>query len=191
AIADALAAERVDVVLAPILALEGAEARHFEVSVRLRSASGDLIDARSVASGAGLLPLLDALNVRHAAGFALNLDRRGRSGAVFSTVAGESLESDGFVGDVAGRYAQGIANRMVLSFAQAEMRGLGPAQIAALGELADLGFRFALTGVADLDMDFDALKATGFQFVKLDAAIFLGGLPCGGSIVPASDLCLH
>ncbi|MEQ1893173.1 MAG: hypothetical protein ABL998_11560, partial [Planctomycetota bacterium] len=107
AIADALAAERVDVVLAPILALAGADARHFEVSVRLRTPDGELIDARNVASGAGLLPLLDALSVRHAAGFALNLERRGRSGAVFSNVAGESLESDGFVGDVAGRYAQG------------------------------------------------------------------------------------
>ncbi len=191
AVADALAAERVDVVLAPILALAGEEARHFEVSVRLRSVEGELLDDRAIASAAGLLPLLDALSVRHAAGFALKLERRGRAGAVFSTIGGQSLESEGFVGDVSGRYAQGIADRMVLSFAQAEMRGLGPAQMAAIGDLADLGFRFALTGVADLDMDFEALRATGFQFVKLDASVFLGGLPCAGAVVPASDICLH
>ncbi len=191
AIAEALAVERIDVVLAPILAIAGAEARHFEVSVRLRDAAGGTLDPRATAGGARLLPLLDAIHVRHAAGFALKLERRGREGAVFSDVAGVSLESESFVGDVAGRYAQGIADRMVLSFAQSELRGLGPAHFTALGDLARLGFRFAVTGVADLDMDFDALRNLGFQFVKFDAAVFLLGLPCAGEIVPASDLCRH
>ena len=191
AVAEALAVERVDVVLAPILAIAGAEARHFEVSVRLRDAAGGMLDARATAGGARLLPLLDAIHVRHAAGFALKLERRGRDGAVFSEVAGVSLESESFVGDVTGRYAQGIADRMVLTFAQNELRGLGPAHFAALGDLARLGFRFAVTGVADLDMDFETLRNLGFQFVKFDAAVFLLGLPCAGDMVPASDLCRH
>ena len=190
-VAEALHAERADVFLAPILGLADQQARHFEVSVQLRSATGEALDGRDIAAGAGLLPLLDALNVRHAAGFALKLERRGRDGAVFSNVASGSLESEQFVTDVAGRHAQGIADRLVLSFEQNQMRGLGPAQLASLGDLGSLGFRYALQGVADLDMDFEALQALGFEFVKLDAAVFLGGLRCNGAHIPASDICHH
>jgi len=194
AVAEALAAERADVFLEPILALADERANHFEVSVRLKATSGEELDARAlvgVAGGAGLLPLLDALGVRHAAGFALRLERRGREGAVFSTIDGRSLESDQFVSEVAGRHAQGISDRLVLTFLQAEMRGLGPAQLAALGDLGQLGFRFALQGVSDLDMDFEALRALGFEFVKLEAEVFLKGLRCGNEDVPASDLCRY
>lgn len=191
AVAEALAAERADVFLSPILGLGDAQARHFEVTAQLRAADGEPLDARQMAGGAGLLPLFDALNVRHAAGFALKLERRGRDGSVFSRVGGASLEDDQFVQDVAGRHAQGIADRMVLSFAQNEMRGLGPAQLAALGDLGRLGFRFALQGVADLDMDFEALNDLGFGFVKLDAQVFLDGLDCNGGHVPAADIVRH
>ena len=194
AVADALAAERANVFLEPILALSEDQARHFEVSVRLVSDAGEDLDARAItmrAGGTGLLAVLDALGLRHAAGFALKLERRGREGTVFSTVAGQSLESDTFVSDAAGRHAQGIANRLVLTFAQHEMRGLGPAQIAALGELGQLGFRFALSSVADLDMDFEALRSLGFEFVKLDASVFLQGVHCAGAEIPAVDICGH
>ncbi len=188
AVAEAIQAESADVFLSPILGLAEQSARHFEVSVKLRVDTGD---ERAIAAGAGLLPLLDALNVRHAAGFASMLGRRGRDGAVFSLVGGKSLESDRFVSDVAGRHAQGLADRMVLAFAQDEMRGLGPGQLAALEDLARLGFRFSLQGVADLDMDFEALQALGFEFVKLDAAVFQAGLFCDGETVPASEICEH
>lgn len=188
AVAEAIQAESADVFLAPILGLADQSARHFEVSVKLRLDCGD---ERSIAEGAGLLPLLDALLVRHAAGFATMLERRGRDGAVFSRVGGKSLESGRFVDDVAVSHAHGVADRMVLSFAQDEMRGLGPAQFTALEDLARLGFRFALQGVADLDMDFEALQALGFEFVKLDATVFQAGLFCDGETVPASDICEH
>ena len=57
--------------------------------------------------------------------------------------------------------------------------------------LRDLGFRFALQSIAHLDMDLEALADTGFEFVKLDAAVFLGGLECNGERIPSSDICRH
>jgi cyclic-di-GMP phosphodiesterase TipF (flagellum assembly factor) len=192
AIAEALAAERANVYLEPILQLAEEQARHFEVSVRLSDADGTDLDARQISARAGnaeVLTLLDAIGLRHAAGFALKLERRGRDGSVFSEIAGHSLANEGFVNDASGRHAQGIADRLVLTFQQSEMRALGPAQLAALGDLARLGFRFALQGVADLDMDFEALRNHGLSFVKLDAEVFLNGLIAGGEEVPASDIC--
>ena len=199
AVAEALAAERAEVFLDPILGLAEGSARHFEISVRLRAADGEVLERSDVSEaersdvsaavrGAGLLPLLDALGVRHSAGFALKLERRGRDGTVFSTVAGETLSSPAFVADVAGRHAQGIADRLVLTFEQSEVAALGAAQMAVLAELNDLGFRFALHGLANLDMDFEALADVGFEFVKLDADVFASGLALAGGQVPAADL---
>jgi EAL domain-containing protein (putative c-di-GMP-specific phosphodiesterase class I) len=191
AVAEAIQAERAEVFLTPILGLSDQQAHHFEVSVKLRAEGDEGFDTRAVAAGAGLLPLLDALNVRHAAGFALMLERRARAGSVFSKIGGTSLEDERFVSDLTSRHAQGVAGRMVLTFLQEDVRALGPAQIEALGDLGRLGFRFALEGVADLDMDFEALKAIGFDFVKLDTSVFQAGLICGGESVPPADICLH
>lgn len=191
AVAEALAAERAEVFLDPILGLAEASPRHFEISVRLRSKDGDVLDREAIgqgARGAGLLPVFDALGVRHSAGFALKLERHGRDGAVFSTVAGSTLESRAFVNDVAGRHSQGMADRLVLSFDQSEVAALGPAQMSALAELNDIGFRFALHGLANLDMDFEGLADVGFEFVKLDADLFAGGLALSGANVPPQDL---
>jgi len=79
----------------------------------------------------------------------------------------------------------------VLSFGQNEVRTFTPGHTAALATLSGAGFRFALEDVADLDMDFAGLTAMGFQFVKLEAPVFLEGLPIAGGRVPASDVCRH
>jgi cyclic-di-GMP phosphodiesterase TipF (flagellum assembly factor) len=79
----------------------------------------------------------------------------------------------------------------MFAFSQADVRGFATAHQAVLAEMAEFGFRFALDEVTDLDMDFEALKKAGFEFVKLDAAVFLGGLPAPGGHVPAADLCRH
>lgn len=194
AVADALARERIEIFLEPIIGLSDETARHFEVTVRLRGAGNEILDPAVLATtqrGSEIVPLLDAVRVRHAAGIALKLERSGRQGSVFSEVAGPSLQSQRFVEGVAERQAQGIADRIVLTFLQNEVRGLGPAQLAALAELRDHGFRFALQSIADLDMDFELLRATGFEFVKLDADVFLDGLPMLGGRVPSSDICRH
>jgi len=196
AAAEALAQARVDVYLEPILGLADERARHFEVTVRLRQSTGEAIDAEEmvrIGRGAELLPLLDALRVRHSAELALRLERRGRDGRVFSNITCQSLASRQFLAGIAERRGQAdfVSDRLVLCFEQSEVRGLAPAQWSALGGMREQGFRFALRGLTNLDMDFAALKANGFEFVKLDARVFLQGLPLGQGAVPASDLCRY
>jgi cyclic-di-GMP phosphodiesterase TipF (flagellum assembly factor) len=57
--------------------------------------------------------------------------------------------------------------------------------------MRSLGFRFALSAMTDLDMDFEALAEQGFVFVKLDASVFLQGLPAPSGRIPANDVCRH
>jgi cyclic-di-GMP phosphodiesterase TipF (flagellum assembly factor) len=193
-IAEAIAAERMEVLLEPIHALAEGRPRHFEVSVRLLTADGATLDQsefQRVAKGSGLMPQIDAARMIRAARVARRLGERGRQGAVLTTVTGEALTDESFL-DVAA-VQPGTEGQMglVLSFSQGEVRAFTPGHTEVLGTLAAGGFGFALDEVTDLDMDFGSLKAMGFQFVKLDAPVFLDGLPAAGGRIPAADICRY
>lgn len=196
-ISAAIAEGRVEVLLEPILGLEDQRARHYEVSVRLLARNGEPIDlapeARTALAGTGALPLIDGLAIRRTGVIAGRLDARGKAGSVFSTLSGESLGAERFIDEFASlceTHARASA-QLVLTFAQADIRAFGAQEWATLADMRALGFRFALRAVTDLDMDFGALTAAGFTFVKLDASVFLDGLAAPGGHVPASDICRH
>jgi cyclic-di-GMP phosphodiesterase TipF (flagellum assembly factor) len=183
-----------DVLLEPIHALVEGRPRHFEVSMRLRTADGATLDQREyarAARGSGLMPRIDAAKMIRAARIAGRLGQRGREGSVLTTTAGDSLTDKAFLEAAAAGPGNGAAMGLVLSFAQSEVRAFTPGHARALGDLAAIGFRFALEEVTDLDMDFASLKEMGFVFVQLDAPVFLDGLPAPGGRVPASDICRH
>ncbi len=196
AIAEALENERLDVMLEPILALGDRRAQHYVVSVRLWGDDKDLAaeaDMGRVARGSGLLPLLDAVKVERAARVAWRMEDRGKPGSLFSTLSGESLVSDRFLNRFADTYRQGdtLGSRLVLSFTQGDLRVFSDLQWSTLKDMADLGFRFSLEDITDLDFDFDALATSGFAFVKLDAGVFLNGLPAAVGVIPAEDVCQY
>jgi cyclic-di-GMP phosphodiesterase TipF (flagellum assembly factor) len=196
AIADALSDEQMDVYLETINGLEDYRAQHYEVSVRLRLADGELMDNSGFISetrGTGLLPLLEAVKVSSTKRLAVQMMRRGRTGEFFSTVDGEALMDEQFGSDIDTITAgdKKLAARLVLAFSQADIRGLTPGQLKTLRSIADLGFRFSIEDITDLDMDFAELAAQGFTFAKLDAEVFLKGLPTGTGLVPSADICRH
>lgn len=195
-IAEAIEAERIDVYLDPILALGERRARHFEVSVRLRTEANEEIDAdyyTSIATQTGLLARIDAAKLARTAVVANRLRARGSGGSLFSTLAGESLADDGFLNAFADVFAKddGLGSRLVLTFTQDDVRAFSEAHWDAVSTMAEIGLRFSLEAVSDLDMDFERLKKNGFDFVKLDAEVFLRGLPLGTGNVPSTDLCRH
>jgi cyclic-di-GMP phosphodiesterase TipF (flagellum assembly factor) len=195
-IAEAVSANRVEVYLDPILALEPRKARHFEVSVRLRTAEDEEIAAdvyRPAAAHTGLLPQIDQAKLTRVARVAERLRARGSGGSLFSALAGESLADDGFLEAFADMFADAgdLGTRLVLAFTQSDVRAFGSVHWDALSTMKDIGLRFSLEEVADLDMDFERLKSGGFDFVKLDAPVFLEGLPAPGGPIPAADLCRH
>ena len=79
----------------------------------------------------------------------------------------------------------------MLSFTQSDVRGFSTPEWDSLADMRALGFRFALSHITDLDMDFEALAEQGFVFVKLDASVFLDGLPAPSGHLPSSDVCRH
>jgi cyclic-di-GMP phosphodiesterase, flagellum assembly factor TipF len=193
-IAEALAAESMEVLLEPIQALAEGKPRHFQVSMRLHMADGAALEDKElarVAHGSGLMPSIDAARILRAARVASRLGQRGRQGAVLATLAGESLTDASFLETAAAGRGGNGGMTLVLAFAQSEVRTFTQAHARALTALAPMGFRFGLEAVTDLDMDFAGLKEMGFAFVELDAPVFLEGLPCAGGRIPASDVCRH
>jgi cyclic-di-GMP phosphodiesterase TipF (flagellum assembly factor) len=196
ALAEAITARRADVLLEPILGLEDHRPRHYEVSLRLRDAAGGVLDtdgALESLRAAGLLPVLDATRMARTAQVARRLRERGKTGAVFSEVDGDSLTNDQFLRDFSEAYGarDAFSGQLVLTLAQSAVRRFTRRDWMVVDDLRDLGFQFALQDVTDLDMDFEGLRGHGFAFVKLDADVFLHGLPAPAGTIPASDICRH
>jgi len=193
-VAGALEAGRVEVLLEPILDIAQQQAAHYEVTVCLRDADGSEIGGACDGDDVGpALPLLDSVRLSRTAQVARLLEERRKAGSVFSTFSGQSLDSDEFLAAFADTYESqsGLAQQLVLTFAQSDVRGFRGPQWDMLDEMRELGFRFALRAVTDLDLDFEALAQVGFAFVKLDADVFLEGLPAPGAVLPAADICRH
>jgi EAL domain-containing protein (putative c-di-GMP-specific phosphodiesterase class I) len=189
-IREAIAADRLDLLLDPILGLGDRKARHFEVSVRVRTGDGQALDAEAVASmapGAGLVPQLDAAKLSRSVRVAGRLQARGNNASLFSTLALESLSEGSFLDslDTVLTGQRPLLRRLVLSFAQSDVRRFGERHWDAVARLAESGLRLALEHVTDLDMDFESLHEHGFDFVKLDADVFLKGLPLADGVLPA------
>lgn len=193
-VSDAIAAERLDVFLDPIQMLGDRRPRHFELSMQLRDGQGRLLQGREMlaaAREAGLTGRLEALKLNRATRFATLLRNKGREGSVISTVTGEVLGDDAFLDSVADALGDGGQTTVVLAFEQADVRAFGPIHWETLSVITELGVRFMLTEVVDLDLDFQRLGAAGFQFVKLDAGVFLDGLPMEAGVLPSTDVCSH
>lgn len=193
-IAEAVAAERMEVLLEPIQGLSEGRARHYEVSIRLRTADGAVLGQDIIsrlAHGSGLMPRIDAARMMRAARVARRLSERGVQASVLTGAAGESLTDDEFLDAAALQPGTDGRIRLVLSFAQSDVLTFTPVHSEALGSMAASGFGFALEDVTHLDMDFGGLKAMGFEFVKLDAQVFLEGLQAPSGRVPASDICRY
>jgi cyclic-di-GMP phosphodiesterase TipF (flagellum assembly factor) len=190
-VAEALASERIEVMLEPIQSLSEGRTKHFEITTRLLAADGAVLtheDVVRIAQGSGLMPRIDIARIVRAARVARRLGEGGRAGSVLTPAAGESLTDHRFLSTASSEQNPNATMRLVISFQQSEVRMFSPGHMQTLSALSAAGFRFALDGVTDLDMDFSDLKRLGFDFVKLDAPVFMEGLPAPGGVVPAADI---
>ena len=193
-LSDALDNERMTIYLEPIQQIETDRPRHYEVSVRFKDLAGAELPHEALmaaARDAGMLPRIDAALLPRAARIAQHFQLRGRDTEIFSHVHGASLPDQDFRDEVTAATIAADGAALVLSFDQLDVRGFGPIHWQILSTIADMGLRFAIEGVTDLDMDFDALRRYGFGFVKLDADVLTSGLPTAGGMVASTDVCRH
>ena len=194
ALAEAVAAGRIDVSLAPIVGLSDQEVQHYEVVASPRDQRGTKLTTSTrdpQLALAGLLPMLDGARLRQAADVARSMEEEGREASLLTAATAVSLANDSYLDALADVYRdrEGVAGDLVLMFAQADVRTFGGSEWSALTDMRDLGFRFGVEDVTDFDYEFNALCAAGFTFVKLDAATLLGGLAAPNGSMPAAEVC--
>jgi EAL domain-containing protein (putative c-di-GMP-specific phosphodiesterase class I) len=195
-VAEAIAARRMDVCLEPIVGLADHRLHHYEVIVLPRDEKGGALALAGhdrQLSRTGLLPLIDAARLKWAARMSGSFAEKGQKHCVFSAASAESLTADRFLDELANAYRQRetLAADLVLMFSLADVKAFSGVEWSALTDMRDLGFRFGLMEVGDLDYEFTALRAAGFAFVKLDAAGILKGLPGPRGLMPAADTCRY
>ena len=149
-IAEAVAAERMEVPSRADPRPGGGRPRRFEVSTRLLTADGatlDQSDYARAALGSGLMPRIDAAEMVRAARVAGRLGRRGREGAVLATMAGDSLTDQAFLDAAASGFGNGATMGLVLCFAQVRCAPSRRVMSVRSAVWPRSGFRFALEDV--------------------------------------------
>jgi cyclic-di-GMP phosphodiesterase TipF (flagellum assembly factor) len=182
---DALANDRVDLYLQPIVSLPQRKRRFYECFSRIRAADGTVIGPERYigpARQAGLLSAVDNMLLFRCVQLLRKLRRRDFSAAFFCNIAPHTLSDREFFRDFI-EYMEShseLAPNLVLEFTQGEL-GQSVSDFARdLGRLGALGYRFSLDRVTDLSLDLDRLEDLHFAFLKIDAETVLDRLQQGG-----------
>ena len=174
AVAEALAAGRIDLHLQPVVGLPQRKLANYEGFSRLRDPSGQLImpaEFLGAAEAAGLVPEIDMRLVRRCFQVARRLDAQGLRPGFFCNLSMVSLSDAGFVADLV-RHVE--ANRdlgepLIVELGQAALRACNEVQARNIARMGAAGVRFSLDKVFDLDLDLPALKQAEVRFVKIAA----------------------
>lgn len=196
AIVDALENGEMDVFLSPIVALQSHQVSHYDVTVRLKTSAGGYIDNAEQElqlAGSDLLALFDTARLKRAASLAQRLDAHNKSGSLLSAVNGPSITNAEFLETFARVFEERdrISNQLVLTFTQADLEQFTPSAWQALGDMQAFGFRFALSKIDHVAMDFAALAQRGFAFLRLEANALMHGLPARDRFIEADELCRY
>lgn len=178
---DALAAGRVDLYLQPIVGLPQRKTVFYESFSRLRDETGRVImpaEYLSVAEPEGLVTDIDNLLLFRCVQVVRRLAKQDRRIGIFCNVSMASLGDDSFFPQFLELLAanRDLAGALVFEVGQAAFDARSAIQSRNMGKLADLGFRFSIDKVTDLDVDLQDLARADVKFIKVGAQMLLDQL---------------
>jgi len=189
----AVAANRIDIYLQPMVTLPQRKVRFYEAVTRLRDASDQIIvadDFIAAAESAGLMAQIDHTVMLRCMQVLRRLMVRNKDVGVFCNVAAVTLSN-------AETFAQcvdfldanrALAGSFVLEFKQATFRNLGPVESEHLAALAQRGYRFSIDHVADLRIEPRELADRGVRFIKVPATLLLDPKQSSTADIHPADL---
>ncbi len=177
-IRSAIEESRIDLYLQPIVSLPQRKVRYYEALARLRTETGEVLNASDFISQAesdGLMPKLDYFVAFRCVAIVRRLLLKSREIGVFCNLSPATLND-------ASAFSQfldfmdanrAIASALIFEFSQNAVRAMGRAEYEALAELAGRGYRFSMDNLADLRVEPGELANRGFRFVKVHASRLL------------------
>jgi cyclic-di-GMP phosphodiesterase TipF (flagellum assembly factor) len=178
---EALSENRIDLYLQPVVGLPQRKTVFYESFSRLRDATGQVImpaEYLAVAEPAGLITAIDNLLLFRCVQIVRRLARQDRRVGIFCNISMSSLGDEEFFPQFLDllRANRDLAPALVFEVGQAAFEGRNSVQARNMGRLADLGFRFSIDKVTNLDLDLQDLTRSDVKFVKVAAQVLLDEL---------------
>ncbi len=175
---EALAENRVDLYLQPVVSLPQRRTIFYESFTRLRAADDRVMmpaEYLSVAEGEGLVPAIDNLLLFRCAQIVRRLARQDRKVGVFCNVALTSLGDETFFPQFLDFLSENrdLNQALIFELGQATFDARGAVEARNMAKLADLGFRFSIDKVQTLDLDFADLQRSDVKFIKVSADLLI------------------
>ncbi|KQV55729.1 diguanylate phosphodiesterase [Caulobacter sp. Root343] len=178
---DALAENRVDLYLQPIVSLPQRRTVFYESFSRLRDETGRVMmpaEYLAVAEPEGLMTAIDNLLLFRCVQIVRRLAKQDRKVGIFCNISLASLGDESFFPQFL-EFMQGnkdLAGAVIFELGQAAFERRGPVEARHMARLASLGFSFSLDKVADLDLDFQDLARADVKYLKVGAQMMLDQL---------------
>jgi len=175
---DALAENRVDLYLQPVVSLPQRRTVFYESFSRLRDETGRVMmpaEYLAVAEPSGLTAAIDNLLLFRCVQIVRRLAKQDRKVGIFCNISLASLADEQFFGQFL-EFLQAnkdLSGALIFELGQAAFDNRGPVEARHMARLASLGFRFSLDKVNDLDLDFQDLARADVKFLKIGAQLML------------------
>ena len=178
---EALADNRVDLYLQPLVALPQRKTVFYESYPRLRDATGQVIrpaEYLTVAEPAGLMAAIDNLLLFRCVQIVRRLARQEKRIGIFCNISMASLGDEEFFPQFHDllRANRDLSSALIFEISQQGFETRTGVQARNMAKLADLGFRFSLDKVTNLDLDLQDLSRADVKFVKVAAQALLDEL---------------
>ena len=177
----ALDAGRVDLYLQAVVSLPQRRTQYYEGFSRLRDETGRVLmpaEFLSVAEPGGLVSAIDNLLLFRCVQIVRRLAKQDRKVGIFCNISLASLGDEEFFPQFMEIMAanRDLAGALIFELGQGAFNARGAIQARNMAKLADLGFRFSIDKVTDLDFDFQDLARADVAFVKVAAPLLLDEL---------------
>ena len=178
---EALADNRVDLYLQPVVSLPQRRTVFYESFSRLRDGSGRVMmpaEYLSVAEPEGLMAAIDNLLLFRCVQIVRRLAKNDRKVGIFCNISLASLADETFFPQFLEFLSanKDMAGGVIFELGQAAFERRGSVEARNMAKLADLGFRFSLDKVNDLDLDFQDLARADVKYIRIGAEMLLNQL---------------
>jgi len=172
---DGLRENRVELALQPIVSLPQRKRRFFECYSRIKAADGKVLVPEQyldIAERYGLVTAIDNMLLFRCIQLLRKLRKANANVGFFLNISHRTLADRDFFREFINLMAQNaeLAPAIVFEFSQRAWDNADQTLLRDLDRLAQLGYRFSLDKITNLDIDVAALSSRHFRFVKIEAA---------------------
>jgi cyclic-di-GMP phosphodiesterase TipF (flagellum assembly factor) len=190
---EAIEGNRIDLYLQPIVTLPDRKLRFYDASTRIRTGDDAFMppsDYLQLAEREHLMPRIDNVMLVKCVQLLRRLGPESRLKGMFCNLSAQSLLDHDFFPELVEFMQENstLADNLTFQLSQRAVLDIGADALAGLKTLGKLGFVFSLDHVADLDVDFAALRDHFFRYVKIEAKTLLHDMAEARASIPAADM---